>query len=515
MVRILRLLCLFASLGHAVGEEDQAVVMVVDPIWDDVASFVAHYPKLKDYKMVKVMTRPGKSHSFAGGTCEVYKRFAASSNADPIKSANEICPQLKALGMKIAAIIPTSDGVVSVTDLLAACVGVRGNPAFGPLALARRDKWIMGESVKAAGLRTIREKVASSWAEAEAYLKTWDPPLSKTVPCVFKVLTGAGGEGVIQVYSLEGAKAKWEEIQHTHAQFGGSYTKILLQEYLNGVEYAVDSVSRDGVHKVVAVWIEDFRPANGIFDQYFGFKLMDPKEPQVQAVIAYGNAVLKATGKMVGAANTEIKWLPDEDRPCLVEINDRWAGIGWNDGLAVEDKVLGTNQINAAFDAFLSQERFDAMPAVRPFLNGLHGGTVCAVNMRAGMLRSIPGMELAKTLPSYFNADVEDAHIGQILALTTPNAIPVNIALVHEDQAVVTANYNALIEMSYAGTFFDVDAQTITPSGLAARRAGLTGQSSAVMLLAAGVMIAGAVAMVAAVSKRQQQRDGTEYVSVE
>merc|ERR1719453_1049811 len=98
--------------------------------------------------MIKVMTRPGASHSFAGGHCEVYKRLTASSNVDPIASANEICPQLKGLDVDIAAVIPTSDGVVSVTDLLAECIGVRGNPASGPLALARRDKWIMGEAVR-------------------------------------------------------------------------------------------------------------------------------------------------------------------------------------------------------------------------------------------------------------------------------------------------------------------------------------------------------------------------------
>merc|ERR1740117_1360144 len=186
---------------------------------------------------------------------------------------------------------------------------------------------------------------------------------------------------------MKQAKEIFDGLVGTTSATADVNTEVLVQEFLVGTEYAIDSVSRNGVNKIVAVWIEDFRPANGIFDQYFGMKLMDPALPETAAVIEYAVQVLKATGKNVGAANTEVKWLDDEQRPCLVEINDRWAGIGWHDGLAVEDRILGNNQINAAFAAFLDGEEFDAMPAVRPFLHGLHGAFISAVNIHPGMLR--------------------------------------------------------------------------------------------------------------------------------
>lgn len=37
----------------------------------------------------------------------------------------------------------------------------------------------------------------------------------------------------------------------------------LVQEYLDGEEYAVDIVSRNGVHRVCAIWEYDKRPING------------------------------------------------------------------------------------------------------------------------------------------------------------------------------------------------------------------------------------------------------------
>ena len=55
---------------------------------------------------------------------------------------------------------------------------------------------------------------------------------------------------------------------------------VLVQEWIEGVEYAVDTVSRDGEHKVTAMWKYDKRPVNGGPFVYFcteleGFRVYD------------------------------------------------------------------------------------------------------------------------------------------------------------------------------------------------------------------------------------------------
>merc|ERR1719181_2138713 len=85
--------------------------------------------------------------------------------------------------------------------------------------------------------------------------------------------------------------------------------EILIQEFLQGKEYVIDSASRDGVHKVIMVWNEDLRPGNGHFDLYFGFKVMDPKDQKTMAIMDYANKVLDATGLQNGASNMEVMWL--------------------------------------------------------------------------------------------------------------------------------------------------------------------------------------------------------------
>ena len=44
-------------------------------------------------------------------------------------------------------------------------------------------------------------------------------------------------------------------------------------EYLDGAEYVVDSVSRDGEHRICAIWEYDKRNANGTNFVYFGMEL--------------------------------------------------------------------------------------------------------------------------------------------------------------------------------------------------------------------------------------------------
>lgn len=513
---------LFLALASPATEAvkpTKAVVLVVDPAWDDTAGYVSKIPLLSKFKIIKVMTRLGKTHSFLPGHFTPYKEFTFQSETpDNAAASAEICPQLQQLekDIPIEAVIPTSDGAVSLTDMLAECLGKRGNPASGPLAAARRNKWVMHKAMRRAGLRTMREKVVSSWDEAQTYLKTWSPPLSPENPCVFKILQGSGGDGTVQVDSMEQAFNIFDKLVGSTDATADVNTQVLIQEFLVGKEYAIDSVSRDGIHKVVAVWMEDFRPANGIFDQYFGFKLMNPDHPKIKAIINYGTQILEATGLENGAANTEIKWLDNEEVPCLMEINARWAGINWGDGLTVEDVCVGKNIIEAAFESYLDQDAFDSWPVVRPILQ--HGGVIFTINYQAGILKAIPGLEAAKKMPSYYDSDIDSAQglagmKGKELALTTPNSIPVCIALVSKDPHVIDADYDRLIQMQTENKFFDISPVMLTGS-LATSQIRLSERRLPVPLAFAMLSLVGMTVFIVYFSKQESSTPG-DYITLE
>lgn len=512
MARLLALLCAL-SLTASSATKKGAVVVVVDPVWDDVAGYVAKVPLLSEYEIVKVMVRRGKSMSYVPGHITPYRKFTYDSDLpDAPAAAKEFCPALKSMDIPVAAVVPTSDGTVSLADLLAECTGVRGNPATGPLAEARRDKWVMGEAVRKAGLRAVREKKVSTWDEAHEYLERWDPPLSSANPAIFKILAGSSGEGIYKVTSMKKAHEVFKGLSGSKEKFGGVNSLVLIQEYLQGREYAVDSVSRDGVHKVVTVWFEDFRPANGIFDQYFGFKVLDPADPFTQVIIDYSNKVLDALGVVNGAANTEIKFLEAENQPCLVEVNARWAGINWDDGLAVEHACTGIDQVTATFDAYLDEEAFKQMPAVRAITQ--NGAMIMAVNYQGGILRGIPGLDAAKKFASYLSSDGGAlTGIGKPILPSTPGSIPIQIAFAHKDMAVVDADYARIIALEKENRFFDVEVQSMQLTSQRIGRTGMNGQS--MLALMAIAMAVFALALFASGFWKQQLRDDMEYIAVE
>jgi len=374
---------------------------------------------------------------------------------------------------------------------------------------ARRDKWAMGEAVRKFGLRSVRQQRVETWDEAESFLKSWEPPLSATHPCVFKIPNGVAGIGDYEVTSLAQGKKIFDMMgKTTYGGGAGKVSTFLIQEYLQGKEYAIDSVSRDGVHKVVAVWFEDFRPANGIFDQYFGFKLLDPTEEFTKTLIDYAEKSLDAIGLVNGAANTEVKWLEDEKKACLVETNARWAGINWNDGLGVEQAVFGTDQITAAFTAYLDGDGFDKMPKVLEMKKW--GGMIFGINYQAGILKAAPGFEAAKKYPSYYNGLLQTGPWGGPIIATTPDKCPFTIGLVSDKKEDVDADYARIIENEKANQFF-----TVVPATSQAMLR-LTAQSTGYVGMVAffAMLGLGAVALSFYKSKHETT-DGTEYLAVE
>mmetsp|Transcript_85994 Transcript_85994/g.243510 ORF Transcript_85994/g.243510 Transcript_85994/m.243510 type:complete len:513 (-) Transcript_85994:624-2162(-) len=512
MARVLGLLCLLHSFAPLLAE-DGAVVFVVDPSWDCVESYVAHVPLLQKYKIVKVMTRLGTAPPCNMGRADIYRNFTFNSATPNDSAAAEgICPELLSLGVPVRAVIPTHDPAVYLADQLAACVGVRGNPSEGPLAKARRDKWVMGEAVRKAGLRAVHEKVVSTWSEAKAYLQSLDPPLSPANPVIFKILEGSSSEGVNKVYSLEQAEGIFSADTSGDSHFGSRIKKLLIQEFLQGDEYVIDSVSRDGVHKVVTVWNEELHPGNGVLDLYYGFKAMDPKDHKIQAIIEYANKVLDATGLQNGASDMEVFWLEEEGRPCVVDLNGRWTALMWHDGLALEQETVGNNQITATINAYLDGDAFDDMPLVPSMKQ--HGAILFTMARQTGFLRDTPGLAVAKKLPSYWGSYNDGMFVGTLIDKLPTSHPCLFILLAHRQKAVVDEDYDRIIGLENSGAWFDI-VQSPGNTSLAALRSnvdGLPGQR--LPAIAALAMLAAAAVFTLFAMSMQKVRDDTEYLAI-
>ena len=106
-------------------------------------------------------------------------------------------------------------------------------------------------------------------SQVERVLKGW-PMTSGAFKAVVKPCEGAGSDGVTICNSKQDVRDAFLKLDGTRNVLGLTTYEVLVQEYLVGEEYVVDTVSRDGVHKCVAIWKYDKRIFNGSPVVYYG-----------------------------------------------------------------------------------------------------------------------------------------------------------------------------------------------------------------------------------------------------
>jgi predicted ATP-grasp superfamily ATP-dependent carboligase len=119
-----------------------------------------------------------------------------------------------------------------------------------------------------------------------------------------KPVESAGSDDVSLCKSMEEVKSAFGNIQGKINSLGLENTATLVQEYLEGAEYVVDTVSRDGTHKVVAVWEYDKREMNGAPFVYYGVLLRAASGDIITSIVNY---VLKVLGTVISHKFIECK----------------------------------------------------------------------------------------------------------------------------------------------------------------------------------------------------------------
>ena len=219
--------------------------------------------------------------------------------------------------LRIVGCIAGGEAGVDTADVLSERLQVRTNGAQGIFA-NRRDKKVQQELIRDAGIRSIRQAAGKQWSDVEEFLK------NETFPVVLKPTDSAGTDGVKLCHTFEEAKEHFHQLFEVEAVNGGFNTEVLCQEFLRGKEYVVDTASRDGTHKVTAVWVYDKRPANGAAFVYYGMVPVESNSAEAKLVVPYIKRVLDALEMKNGAGHGEVILTPSG--PCLVEMNCRAHG---------------------------------------------------------------------------------------------------------------------------------------------------------------------------------------------
>ncbi|MFG2408004.1 ATP-grasp domain-containing protein [Streptomyces brevispora] len=340
------------------------------------------------------------------------------------------------------AVVSGGEIGVELADLLADRLGLPGNGTA--LSAARRDKHLMVETVRAAGLRAARQLFATDARE----LAAWHRDLGGRV--VVKPPRSAGGQGVTFCDTPQESAAAFRALADADDVFSQPNNGAVAQEYLAGTEYMVNTVSRDGRHHVCDVWRTGRASRNGVLDLCDALSLIDSASRVVEPLTDYAFRVLDALGIRHGPAHLEIRMTPAG--PCLVEVGARIAGGGIP---AAAGLGIGESQLEWTVDAFLRPERFHER-AGTPYEIRRYAAIYGMVSPVEGVLRGYEGTEEIERLESLHTL-TPLVRPGQRIRRTVDDlTYPVIVTLLHELDEVVQRDLNTIRHLDGTG-FYALD----------------------------------------------------------
>lgn len=170
--------------------------------------------------------------------------FASSFQPEKYAAVIDACDGVDALAADLAGFHPccVMTGIetgIALMDELAARFGL---PCNDPASSAiRREKYLMQETIRAQGLLAMAQCKVDRSDKALDWLDAHD-----RYPVIVKPAASAGSDNIHLCANRDEALAAVRTVLEANNLFGAPNTHALVQEYLDGQEWVVDTVSCDG-----------------------------------------------------------------------------------------------------------------------------------------------------------------------------------------------------------------------------------------------------------------------------
>ncbi|MEU2943164.1 ATP-grasp domain-containing protein [Nocardiopsis alba] len=331
------------------------------------------------------------------------------------------------------AVVPGQESSVRVADRLSAALDVKSNGTA--LSPARRDKYGMIETLRRAGVRCADQiksddpELLVKWARDRG---AW--------PVVVKPVGSAASDGVFVCDDAEEVRTAVERNLGSRDIFGSTNTEVLVQSYLEGTEYIVDTVGADGHRHVAGVWRYEKRPLPSGQRVYDREILLAPDEAPVPELIAYVDEVLAALNIRWGPAHAEV--IVTDQGPVLVEIAARLNGLVHP---GFQELCLGVDQAGLSALAYAHPERFVREYGGRTYRKLRSAYSYNPATTLDGVLESVDQDVLARIneLPSVFLTSPKYGPGDRIRPTTDLLSAAMRIYLTSDDEDRLAADHEA------------------------------------------------------------------------
>lgn len=245
----------------------------------------------------------------------------------------------------IKCVIAGAESGVELADQLSELLGTFSNGT--QYSKARRNKFIMNETIRQAGLNAVSQLKSNDineitkWANHNRY------------PVVIKPIASMATDGFHICHNEAELKNAFQNLHLSKDIFGKNNEEILVQDYLDGQEYTVNAVSFNGKHYIFEIWKTD-KVFIGHSKTYDCDTLVSEDNEIFSILKNYVEKVLDALYIHYGPSHTEVI-LTKSNRPVLVETASRlMAGLN----VTLMTEAIGTNALLLTVEAFLDSETF-------------------------------------------------------------------------------------------------------------------------------------------------------------
>jgi biotin carboxylase len=394
---------------------EDAIVVV-----DLVSSSLFYKPVIKEmgFKLIAVFTKPFSAFDAAFHISEE-KLLEGCDEVIVSDDKDQVIQELKKSKFKIRAAFPGLDSGVALADEITHAFHLHGNPLTH--SKARREKGAMRRLLKKEGFpcpdfqACKTEKEIIEFAEAHSF------------PLVVKTPLGAGTSHVYICYDLDRLVRKFHTILEETDFFGVRADYAIIEEYIGGDEYIVDTFSDGERAHVTDIWLYekiDSKTFHNIYYNCFSLPLSDPK---VKPLIDLACKLADAFDIKRGPAHLEIKDDPKRG-PTLVEINARFGGV--RIPLLIKESS-NFDPYKKTLEVFIHGKTKVPEPIVMKKACAI----VCCPVLETGKIQDISGIEKIQKLASYQGHQL-NIKSGDLIVPTTDLAtIPLIVFMAHADQA--------------------------------------------------------------------------------
>ena len=319
---------------------------------------------------------------------------------------------------------------VELADRLSAELQLPGNDAAW--STARRDKFAMTERVRQAGLRTAKQICGR---DIEAIVRSIDVELDW--PVIVKPPRSVASDHVTRCEHEEDVRRAAAAILGRSNVLGLPNDAVLVQEYLDGVEYAVDIVCRGGQQVVTAIWQyhrpEHHHPESSDHFICYDSMILLPYEGVIQEKLAsFATKVLDALGIQFGPAHCELMYVQGE--VVFVEVGTR---LSASVNATLSRTCGGIGQLEKTVQAMLEPERFALEARRRPSLRR-RAANVFLMPHRPGRLVQVRGRDILEALPTLDTMSIASTpgiDVGRVAGRVT--LISDDVRAIERDIAVI------------------------------------------------------------------------------